>query len=349
MLHSVRHSFLIDEDRSTPPHERVLQLVKEATRVLETRLRAEGQEKLVPIRTAVGTRTWGDRIRRLQLWADDVERCEPRHGAARSSDSGSFAGSEERDAFSEGPEPWWQVVSLRLRGRPDEARTSGGVLTVTDLKTGNPFVSPGELKPEIEAQLHLYAYMAETIAPEKPVRLVVQHSRKEEIPWDGEARARTRERHRRIIEAYPVGAIVDAAAVATPGSHCVRCRIRPRCTAYLKAAPCWWANGAGNPRPLPYDAWGLVSRFQAERDVTLEIVDPSGRAVLVEGLERDRDWNHVRVGTTIYLFDLEPSEDVYRHGVRIHPRNFHEAAPGAPWTTARGVKVFVADGSGSSS
>jgi hypothetical protein len=50
----------------------------------------------------------------------------------------------------------------------------------------------------------------------------------------------------------------------------------------------------------------------------------------------------VQPGTKIYLFDLEPAEDVYRNGERIHPRNFHETAPGAPWKSALGVKAFVA-------
>jgi len=343
MLHSVRHRFLIDPDRTTPRRELVLQLVGTETRALEVRMAAEGRLGVVPLRSAIGRRKWDDRIRRLRLWADNVERWPERYQQIRTASPNAFLKTFEDtyNAFAEGPEPRWQAATLRLRGRPDEARSIGGVLSITDLKTGTPFAQSGEFATEIVTQLHLYALMAENLSPGTPVRLFVQHSRKDPVPWDEATRVDIRRRHTSLLERFPVGAALNAPTAASPGPHCAGCRFRPACAAYLTQAPRWWTNDPGNPRPLPFDVWGTVSKMATDELVQLEIRDPLGRMVQVEGLRRDRDWSSVSPGTTVYLFGLEPTEDTTRHGARIHPRNFHEATPGAPWKDALSVQVFV--------
>jgi hypothetical protein len=343
LLHVVRRRYLSASASGHTPLGRVTALVEEEVSALEVRLKADGRETCVPLREAVGWRKWDDRIRRLKCWAEALDPAMLRATPLPHSPPTQRRGEppEPKDWFSEGPEPWWQAVPLRLRGQPDDAHSaSDGELWITDLKTGFVFTPDGDFRPEIVAQLELYALMAEYLARGKRVRLFVQHLRRDELRWDGEARAAIMGRLSALSARFLAEDIVDAPSVANPGPHCRNCGFRPACSAYLQRAPSWWPNEPANPRPLPYDVWGTVTRIEGGEYVRLELLDAAGRAVQVEGLRAAHGWDGVVLGSKVYLFNLEATEDAFRHGVRIHPRNFHEVAPGRAWSDALSVSAF---------
>lgn len=344
MLHKARHRYLVEPNGGRRPLDRLTNIVREERGSLEASLVAAGRQKCLPLREAVGWRKWDDRIRRLECWAETLEPrvvqppAQRRFMAADRQDESQMLA----DSFAEGSEPWWQVVDLRLRGRPDEARiNSSGELSITDLKTGFAFTVDGEFRPEIVVQMYLYAVMAERLVPAMRIRLYVQHSRLEELSWGEKARLSITDRLSEMSERFAGGRTMGAASVANPGSHCRSCGFRPACSAYLQRAPAWWSNGPGNPRQIPYDVWGTVTTIDRGDTVRLQIVDAAGRDVEVEGLRADRGWDGIEPGSKLYLFNLEPTEDTFRHGARIHPRNFHEVAPGPTWSDALSVSLFL--------
>jgi hypothetical protein len=342
MLHTVRHRYLMENDLGRSPLDQLTAIVGQEASALEAVLGAQGRQACIPLREAIGWRRWDDRMRRLECWAEAL-------------DPGTVAVSQRRpitvkrhgdplgkDVFSEGSEPRWQAISLRLRGQPDEARSnSSGELSITDLKTGFVFTADGEFRAEIVAQMELYATMAEHLSPGKRVRLYVQHSRRDELRWDEVTRREITERLSEVSSRFPAGATLDARSLANPGPHCRNCSFRPVCSAYLERAPSWWPNVSSNPRPLPYDVWGTVTRIQRNDCVRIEMLDAAGRTVQVEGLRPVHGWSRVVPGSMLYLFNLEPTEDTSRHGVRIHPRNFHEMAPGRAWSDALSMSAFL--------
>lgn len=342
LLHTVRRRYLAEGPNRENAVVRVATLLGDGVSALEAELIAHRRGGCVPLRNAVGWRKWDDRVRRLERWAealDPVNLRAPPVPVSGSSRRGEPV--EPKDAFGEGPEPWWQAVPLRLRGQPDEAHaTSTSELWITDLKTGLVFTPEGEFRPEIVAQLELYALMAEYLVHGTRVRLFVQHSSHDELRWDDETRNAISERLSKVSECFPVDSMVDAALIANPGVHCRHCKFRPACSAYLQRAPSWWRNDPGNPRPLPYDVWGRVARIDVGERVAVEILDAAGRTVQVEGLQTAHGWDGIAPGSMLYLFNLEPTEDTFQHGARVHPRNFHEASPGRAWSNALSVSVF---------
>lgn len=291
---------------------------------------------------ALGSRRWLERTLELEQWARSVVR-PPYQGRAV---PGAFASEDDArdDRFVLGVEEPWRASALRLRGRPDESHlTTSGSVEVCDYKTGRVTGRDGALLPAIETQMRLYLLMAEHLSGRRATGKV--HGGEElVVPWDDETRSATVRRVASFGERFPANARFSAGDVATPGSHCVGCGLRPRCATYLAQAPGWWLNSGSHPRPLPFDTWGIATDVvQEELGATVSLDDAGGRRVRVRGLSSDHALTTASVGVPLFMFDLVPTEDTTQHGRRIQPRSFHEKSPGARWPSAWRAQVFQLD------
>lgn len=344
LLHECRKRFRSTWDGIGDPREWMRTLFAAALNAVQRELVADAQPDLVPLENHIEWYRWNDRTKRLYAWATAQI---PTPGASKTTGApptGKGSVPETRtDTFGVGIEPLWVSNALRLRGRPDEVWfENDGTLVISDFKSGRITDSTGEIADSIRSQLHLYAIMAETLAPGRRVRLVVKGTEERDLPWGAEERKEVRARLRNMSDSHPVGLPSNASSLAQPGPHCVGCRVRHRCKVYLKVVPGWWVNGAGHPRPLPWDSWGIVTSVRkASSGWSVWLRDPAGRGVQIEGLSSSRPLNALRASSLLFLFGLEPAEDVRPHGQAIQPRNFYENAPGPPWRSASGARVFV--------
>ena len=340
VVHRARQRFLCEPLGPRSQVEAMNQIFEEETTKEEARLSTEGNGAIVPLSKSVDWLRWADQRRRLQSWAEHTtaKGTLPKGGSRhRASPS-----SHELDSFALGVEPWWQSSALRLKGRPDEAWLSDdGSIEIVDYKTGWVFNDDGRLVKSIETQLHLYALMAEALAPGHNVRLFVQHARREPVPWNEMTRLIAQDGLRALADQFPAASVIDGVEAARPGLHCKGCRLRPSCTAYHSTAPAWWHNKSTSPRPLPLDVWGHIDRIEQDKvGVTVSLEDAAGRRVRIEGLAEDRRLIDVDRGDELFFFGLQPTEDTFRHSSKIHPVNFHERSPGKPWPEALQTRVF---------
>lgn len=346
LLHDCRKRFLERWRRHDDAKVLMKSIFTEELLQLEGRLAANGLASLVPLKSAIDWHRWTDRTHRLVQWAA-ARVAEPlpwrgrdpvrAQGVTNSGDT-----DVETDDFSLGVERWWAAHALRLRGRPDEAVLGDdGAVEISDFKTGAVLDDDGRVDSRAVAQLQLYAIMAEHLRPGCKVRLSVAQSRRVAVPWTAAERGAMTDQLRELSDRFPSGAEVDASSVAVPGPHCAGCRVRHTCSRYLQELPSWWRNGEGHPRPLPYDVWGRVDMADvADGSWHVAVTDPIGRRVQVSGLSRERPLDALAPGAHLYMFGLEPAEDVAHHGMLIQPLNFYEHAPGPPWKSARCAMVF---------
>ncbi|MCB9631073.1 MAG: PD-(D/E)XK nuclease family protein [Sandaracinus sp.] len=318
---------------------------EDALRALEQDLASAAVTRcVVPLWEAVGRGEWKRRVRALRTWATGVH-------AERSGESpqplslhpGTRVEPLEVDGVATtGVEQAVVVDELRLRGRPDWSSETATTIDVVEYKSGRLFDSDGTLLQAHRAQLQLYALMLEAVsAPGKEVRLYLEQVDRHRVPWSATQRVAVLDRLREVLDALPSGEVRDAATLANPGPHCRSCRLRPVCGQYLDAAPEWWRGGEGHPRPLPLDVWGeLAQPPEGSETLTLRLIDPAGRRVRVDQIDRNHGIAGLSRGQRVWLFDLEASEELRRHGEATHPRNFHEHPPGPRWQRARRLRVF---------
>lgn len=246
------------------------------------------------------------------------------------------------DAISFGAEQRWTSSELRLRGRPDESvLAEDGAVEVTDYKTGVVIDEQGRLARAVETQVQLYLLMAEVLTG-RHVRGRVVSDRVTPVSWGDTERDALRARLAESRGTFPAGALLRSADVARAGPHCVGCNLRPRCPTYLESAPKWWSERAENPRPLPFDTWGVVTGYEQHEQAggVLHIRDAGERSVVVRGLSSRHGLVAGVVDQQMFLFSLQPTEDLNHHGRQLHPQAFHEGSPGPRWPPARQVMVF---------
>lgn len=343
VLHEARRKFRAEWDGHGPAKERAKKCFAAVLAEVEKELAASGFGDLVPLEKSVGWHRWQDRTKRLYSWtALQPPNPGKRGQLGPSSEYGATHGAAAQDRFGLGTEVVWQSAALRLRGRPDEAwRDDEGALCISDFKSGRVSDEASDVAEAIRMQLHLYALMAEALAPGTKVRLLVSGASDRELAWGEQERRDARDRLRAMNDAYPAEGCSKATSMAAPGSHCIGCRIRHQCSQYLKVAPAWWPNEPGNPRPLPWDVWGQVTSIRSSQQAwSLEVRDPAGRNVQVEGILRVRPLDQVALQDDLFIFGLQPAEDVRPHGQAVQPRNFFEIAPGPPWKSAVGARLF---------
>jgi len=323
---------------ATPTHE-IDDVVAATTYSIESAL-AEDQDAAVilPLRTTFGVRAWMDLVAGLKAWTKSLD-CVPRPGSRATRISTTSDG--RRDMFGVGTEPTWRSQALRLRGRPDEAELRhNATLAITEYKTGRVTTGAGHLIASIAAQMRLYLLMGEVLSG-RTVTACVRGTRVLDVTWDEEIRRTTTSRLQAVDARFRAGTHVAAEVAAQPGTHCIACRLRPRCASYLAAAPAWWKNDAHHPRPLPLDVWGTAT--DVRRDAagwTLRLLDPAGRDVVVRGLRDSQELDSASVGSAFFLFNLEATEDRAAHGRKVQPRAFHERSPSARWRDALQVRCF---------
>lgn len=293
-------------------------------------------------REMVGRRRWRDGLRDLTEWASSLNaRGGPNGPSPIQTNTARAANTEVRDQFDVGVEQTIASVELRLVGRPDRSTLRDGELRIVDFKSGSLGASSEAIRAEYASQLQLYALIAEDTLPDKKVRLFLEQGDQKEIPWSDVDREAIRHRLRTISSSLPAGRVFDAESLARPGVHCCRCRLRHLCLVYQREVPKWWLDGRGNPRPLPLDAWGeLAQVVLVERRLRVELVGPIRGKLSVEGLSLKSGIQDLDLGTQLFLFSLEATEDSSQHGAMIHPRNFHELPPGPRWRRAWQLRAF---------
>ena len=346
VLHHVRHEVL--EGRwggAGNPRGAALKIFAKTVEDLEAALeRDHVTAGLVPLRVSVGRRHWKSSKMSLARWAANVSATgttEPPH-ALTLGRSLALSAPGKATRVVTGSEQALANVELRLAGRPDWfAHVGDGRIEVVDFKSARVTDSDGQLLDHHVVQLQLYTLMLEAAFPGVWVTPFVEHVARIEVPWGDRERIRLRKRLRDVASALPAGAYFEAGDLARPGVHCGTCRLRPRCPAYLTAAPGWWSDRPESPRPLPLDVWGYVQRVQIDQQsVAVRLLDASGRHVHVYGVHRSQGAAGLRRGDAAWFFDLEASEDLQQHGALIQPRNFHERAPGPRWRSARKMRLF---------
>ena len=318
----------------------VREYLRERVAAEEESLTRAGEGNLLPLETTYGRRKWLDLVLDLESWArrlgNEVIVCGRPKGSSKAQTTNA------KDSFAFGSNPWWASTTLRLRGRPDQARRDGDIVDITDYKSGGAVAIDGNITATTETQLHLYMLMAEELGAKK-VRGRI-HARRGvfDVEWGTEQRTRMRERVFTMLERFPPDAEISAEDAARVGPHCIGCPLRPRCAKYLREVPTLWENGKGHPRPLPYDAWGtVVALANTVGSLTIKLRDPNERQISIEGLDSSLGPQLSATGPT-YFFGLEPTEDVVMHGVLLHPRTFHERPPGPRWRRANRLRIYVA-------
>ncbi|MEQ9078895.1 MAG: PD-(D/E)XK nuclease family protein [Sandaracinaceae bacterium] len=320
-------------------------VMQSSLRRMEEDLAATGiTDALVPLRAAVGRQEWKRRTRTLRNWAAGFQG-EGSGGSPRLFSLHPETGAEPADVDTLGDTGVEQTVvvdELRLSGRPDLSYETDQTLEIVEYKSGKLFDSDGVLLEAHRVQVQLYALMLEAVsAPGKALRLYVEQVKRHRVPWSEIHRLALLDRLALVNDALPPGEVRDAATLANPGTHCRNCRLRPVCGKYLDTVPQWWRGGEAHTRPLPLDVWGELAQLTEEKDRhTLRLLDPVGRRVRVDQVSRRHGTGDLRPGQSVWLFNLEASEDLRRHGEQRHPRNFHEYSPGPRWQTARGLRLF---------
>lgn len=300
---------------------------------------------LVPLRAAVGRREWLKRVGQGERWASSLDQVvssrEPPRALGQLLGRALSRGAADHAPRLGAEEPL-QDAELRLKGRPDWSELRGsGLVVVSEFKSGRIVDEDGRLLEEHVVQVQAYALMLERARPGVRVEPYIEAVDRVPVPWGGPQRERLADRLRALDARLPRGHELAAADLASPGSHCRFCSIRPLCARYLRDVPSWWPDLAGTVRPLPLDVWGVVEEVKEGRTgASLRLTDAIGRRVLVDGLAEDCGLSRVRAGDAVWLFDMESSEDLDQHGAKVHPRNFHQIPPGSRWALARRLRVF---------
>lgn len=320
---------------------------EQALDALESHLSARSHTAgLVPLRFAVGRRVWMARIRDAERWATGLSV----EGGVESPRPLVVGGGRLREPLGYGwcsddaigAEKTLHDSELRLRGRPDWSEMVGPkLLLVSEFKSGKVVDRKGALLEDYVVQVQAYALLLERAYPGTRVSAVVDGGARHRVPWGTPERQRLLERVHELHQRLPSGKEIAAAVLAEPGTHCRRCRLRPMCPRYLDDVPTWWPDRGGGPRPLPLDVWGVIEALKVEsRGHSITIAAPVSRRVLVDGIAKRHGLGALNVGDWVWLFDLEPSEDLDQHGASVQPRNFHEIPPGPRWATGRRLRVF---------
>jgi len=348
VLHAVREE-VIRKNLGGPAHTDAVRVAVDAARSAQENYLAASADPIgVSLVEAYGARRWLQRTLELEAWARGLPKRSIAMKGPPIATKGPLRGGESTsgDCFGLGAEPLWNSTALRLRGRPDEVRlTECGEVEVTDYKTGFVIGRDGQIAPSIATQIQMYLLMAEELTG-RQAHGIVQEANSTGVPWNDSLRESTRRRAFEMGQRFPPHAKLAATEAAAPGVHCSGCRLRPQCSTYLRTVPGWWRNDGEHPRPLPNDVWGRVSAVDEEQlGIRIHLEDETGRKVIVRGLSTDRCLDHVPVGATLFLFDLQSTEDALLHGRYIHPRALHERSPGPRWPSARRTRIYIGSNS----
>lgn len=321
--------------------ELLAEAVEETERLLAMDPRTRG---LVPLESTVEEDDYLDRRMALRRWAKaGVTRVDtdPPETLALGL-FGQPSDAPHPDSFATGIEPWLVANPLRLRGRPDlVVQLADGAIEITDDKTGQVVDDKGEVLDHHKVQLWFYALMVDHLRRGATIRLRVVGEASHPVAWDPPAHAKASKRLSDLLEGMPAGGLVSADDLANPGPSCRRCRLRPRCGAYLRTAPSWWRTPADGPKPVPYDAWGTVEGVKhSAMGVELKLTDPVGRVVRVRGIGPDHGISTDHRGAQVALFNLQPTQEVRLHGRWLAPTSWHESSPGRTYPPAVGLTAF---------
>ena len=175
--------------------------------------------------------------------------------------------------------------------------------------------------------------------PEVRLQLSLDNGERVVVPSDEEALSAARRRIDAITALLPLGPEFVTTGLATAGSDCYQCPLRPGCAAYRETAPTWWHDVPADVK-APADIWGRIQRIDSRPDgITATLVDASGRGVRIVGLDEQIGISAEREGTELAFFNLEV--DAVKpgfQGQRPHTRLFRDGPvrPGQhrAWTLA---------------
>jgi len=331
VLHHVREQLTKgrwgDFDKLNDAFDGILRVTIEET---DEFLRSEPRTRqMAPLRQAVGRAKWRGRIDDLRT---TVNRLPPPPRPLEFSaiqwggrPDGSAVDEVQLDRLEAGPEAWIVCNRFRLRGRPDDiAERDDGTIVITDYKSAASTLLDDDARGAYQRQLQLYGLMAEEVSG-KVSELYLDGAVRLPVEWNDTVRAVVSAEVEDLMNKYPEGTEFQATELARPGAVCRGCVLRPACSGYLQTAPSWWSATEDSPRPLPMDIWGQVLEYtEVDGRWDIDLLDGAERNVRVSGVDLAGRDIKLDQGSTVFFFDLEPSEPLIQHGVHLHPRSLHE-------------------------
>lgn len=231
-----------------------------------------------------------------------------------------------RRAFAFGRERKLVSAALDMEGWVDLVyKDSAGTVHVCDFKTGNVLDASGEPKLAFLLQISCYGLLAKEMLglDEAVLELVGPAS-----GWHGMLSGPHEIMARQAIAALQVSLpkleTVQGESLATPGSWCASCSVRPTCPAYIHALE---GSLAAENILSPVDVAGTVTEILATAEfLRLRILTHSGKRVSLSGIPASI-YPGLSRGMRIYGYSLG-SYDVLARAA--FPANFYLFRPDNP-------------------
>jgi hypothetical protein len=175
-------------------------------------------------------------------------------------------------------------------------------------------------------QMQCYGLMVREATPTAGVHLILDDGEEHDVPFDSEAQRSITDALTAFVSSMPApGTLVDAPALAKPGSACLMCSYRAVCTAYLERAPRWWNDYPPGLERLPLDTWGRVIDIRNEDVTSLTLLDDAERQIQIDRIDPSHGLDQAQVGDRIYFFSLKAVGSIHGvNGQRFQPRNYYE-------------------------
>lgn len=212
-----------------------------------------------------------------------------------------------------------------LSGRPDRIDVDrADSVRIVEYKTGRALDGDGEPLERHRTQLEAYGWLVRSHVggdPDIELVLIGQNGEWSSLYSDS-AHARMADLVREAASLTPADERLSAADLARPGSACLGCRARSRCTAYLEWAPQQWVEEDNSG--LPLDTWGEVETISVADNGfgTIHIRNSAGQLDCIHAVPRRLMATGLGAGERIAFFELLRAE-LRRGGSR--PRNFRIA------------------------
>lgn len=231
--------------------------------------------------------------------------------------------------------------TLDLAGRADLIEMDGECVCVVDFKLGLHLTVLGEPSPEYLLQLASYALIVREQLGDVSVSLELRSpKRTSRHAFDHSLESSVLETIQVMRAKLPRDTVLDTAAIAQSGEHCLSCGHRHLCTNYqnrLKATSC-----AGTEFVSPNDVRGTVISVSEERGIFSVILqaNPDSRRVSISGIPAELLDGQLKVGDVLAAFSLATPEV---RGKGNYIANFHIWDQTNPRQSAFNCKIFTGE------
>lgn len=257
---------------------------------------------------------------------------------------GEAAGTKPRAApartgglFAFGPERKLTSAGLDMEGWVDLVyKDSSGTVHVCDFKTGNVLEPGGQPKHAHLLQISAYGLMAKDMLGLKEIalELVGPASGWHEM-LDGRLESMARQAIDTLQARLPKLEPVQGESVASPGSWCKSCTVRPSCPVYMRVLE---GGSAAEDVVSPFDVAGTVTDvFGAGEYLRLRILTHNGRRVSLSGVPASI-YPGLAQGKKILGFSLGAFDVLTR---AAYPANFYIFRPDDPKASAFSSRLAI--------